>query len=108
MLPLNILEDPGIDVIDDDKSPPVHDSAKANDSFLLDNSEIKTEAKVSSFSPITYVGNCFIIFSLTGLIISFASLVLLAFAVILIFTSPIFAYGATVGLSNFKYHLFFL
>ena len=47
MPPLKTLDEPDIDVIDEDNKPPVQDSAKTIVSFLLANSFIKTLGRVS-------------------------------------------------------------
>ena len=89
-------------MIEEERRPPVQDSAKARDSFLFINSFINTHAKLSLFSLKINFENSFFNSSLTGLIIFFASNSFFALAVILSFTSPKFAYGATVGFFSFK------
>ena len=102
ILPLNTCDEPGIDVIEEERRPPEQDSAKTRDSFLFINSFINTLDKLSSFSPKINLENSFFNFSLTGLIIFLASNSFLALAVSLSLTSPKLAYGATVGFFSFR------
>ena len=62
-----------MDVSDEDRRPPVQDSAKTIVWFLSINSFITTLGRVSSFSPKINFENSFFNFSFTGLIIFFAS-----------------------------------
>ena len=102
-----IRDRPGIDEIEEERRPPVQDSAKTRDSFLFINSFINTLDKLSSSSPKINLENSFFNFSLTGLIIFFASNSFLALAVSLSLTSPKLEYGATVGFFSFRRLLIF-
>ena len=85
----------------------MQDSAKTIVWFLSVNSFIKTLGRVSLSSPKINFENSFLNFSFTGLIIFFASRSFFARAVILSLTSPMLAYGATVGFLRFNRSLIY-